>query len=290
MQNNPVFYKLIENKRLGDMGISVEIHRSTNPEMEMNNSMHWHNYNEFELVLSGKGDHTVNGYESKLSRGVAYYLSYNDFHELKYNEKDNSEALVIINANFDDTFIDPLIYTQLKNLGGNPVCYFTLDECVELEKELMFIKSEIDNPKEFSKEMIRFSFNRVLIMYLRKYRTEEKQNIKAIHSPKIQKAVYFIHNNFSRNISLMDVAEYVGCSPNYISGLLKTEMGSSFGKYLKEIRLRYAHSLLNDGNTTVSGVAKLSGFDSVSYFIENYKKYYGETPGNSRANNDEKEG
>lgn len=282
MQNN-VFYKMIENKRLGDMGVSIEFHDSIT--CPMNTSMHWHNYNEFELVVSGKGAQSVNGYDSELCRGTAYFLSYTDFHEVVYDEND-SEIFSIINVNFDDTMIDAGIYAELRKLGGNPICQFTSEECSALEKELDLIWGEIKNPTEFSKELVRFTLNRVLIMYLRKYRAEENDNTKVSHSPKIQKAVYFIHNNFSRNISLLDVAEFVGCSPNYISGLLKAELGSSFGKYLKEIRLRYARSLLNDGNTTVSGVAKLSGFESVSYFIETYKKYYGETPGNLKANND----
>lgn len=282
MQSN-VFYKMIENKRLGDMGVSVEFHDSIT--CPMNTSMHWHNYNEFELVVSGKGFQSLNGYESELCRGTAYFLSYTDFHEVIYNEND-SEVFAIINVNFDDTMIDSGVYAELRKLGGNPICKFSSDECLTLENELKIILKEIENPTEFSKEVVRFTLNRVLIMYLRKYRAEENDNLKISHSPKIQKAVYFIHNNFSRNISLSDVADYVGCSPNYISGLLKTELGSSFGKYLKEIRLRYARSLLNDGNTTVSGVAKLSGFDSVSYFIETYKKYYGETPGSLKTNNE----
>ncbi len=279
MQSSTMFYKLIENKRLGDMGISVEFHDSdTYP---MNTAMHWHNYNEFELVVSGKGNQIVNGYDSPLFRGVAYYLSYTDFHEVNYDEK-NGEVFAIINVNFDDSLIDPVIFTKLKNLGSYPVCEFSDEECRELEKELRFINNELENPAEYSKEMVRFSLNRVLVTYLRKFNAEKKMNVKNLHSPKVQKAVYFIHNNFSRNISLLDVAEYVECSQNYIGSLLKEELGMNFGKYLKEIRLKYAHSLISDGNTTVSGVAKLSGFESVSYFIENYKKYYGETPGNRK--------
>lgn len=44
--------------------------------------LHWHDYIEFEILLSGHGKHIFNGREYEISAGDVWLMSYSDFHSV----------------------------------------------------------------------------------------------------------------------------------------------------------------------------------------------------------------
>ena len=48
--------------------------------------MHWHDYFEFEILLSGNATHICNGQKHRATRGGAWILSQLDFHALVAEE------------------------------------------------------------------------------------------------------------------------------------------------------------------------------------------------------------
>lgn len=91
----------------------------------------------------------------------------------------------------------------------------------------------------------------------------------------------FLRENYYCEISLNDLAatRYF-MNPNYLSRLFKSREGVGFSKYLLKLRMEKARELLQKGDMSINEVAAMVGYASTSYFIANFKKYYGETPGN----------
>jgi two-component system, response regulator YesN len=94
----------------------------------------------------------------------------------------------------------------------------------------------------------------------------------------IKKAIHYIAKNFSRNITLEDVAKEVHLNPSYFSSFFKQSTGSSFKEYLNMIRIEESKRLLANTDYSVIDIAVATGFDTQSYFSKVFKKYTGLTP------------
>jgi AraC-like DNA-binding protein len=87
----------------------------------------------------------------------------------------------------------------------------------------------------------------------------------------------FIEKEFSRNISLDDIANEAFFSKFHFIRLFKRHYGRTPHQYLKEIRITKAKSLLQ-GGMTVKETCISVGFDSITSFTGLFKKITGSTP------------
>ncbi len=89
----------------------------------------------------------------------------------------------------------------------------------------------------------------------------------------------FLQENYFDFISMETLArEKYYMNPKYFSKVFKEHTGQTFSKYLTQIRMENAQRYLEESTYTVSQVAIMCGYNSVSNFIRTFKNYYGETP------------
>lgn len=98
----------------------------------------------------------------------------------------------------------------------------------------------------------------------------------------IQRAVDYILENLSKDISVKDVADYVCFSPEYFSKLFKKETGENVKNYILRIKVNTAKDLLKNPNIPVSLVASELGYSNFSHFTQMFKKHEGITPSEYR--------
>jgi two-component system, response regulator YesN len=97
----------------------------------------------------------------------------------------------------------------------------------------------------------------------------------------VEKACKYIEKNISNDLTLQEVAEYVGMNPTYFSLLFKEEMKLSYIKYLTKLRMERAKVLLREGNK-VADVSEKVGYHTYRHFSELFKKHVGVNPGQYR--------
>ena len=78
--------------------------------------------------------------------------------------------------------------------------------------------------------------------------------------------------------SIDTLSEEVGVSSSYLRREFSASYKTSPIRYLKELRIRHAKNMLLYENRTVTETAKLSGYTSTSYFIQDFHKATGESP------------
>ena len=103
---------------------------------------------------------------------------------------------------------------------------------------------------------------------------EEESNMKLI----TRAAIEFIDKNFTKTITLDDVAEHVYLSPTYVSFLFRTEVKMNFINYLTNKRMEKAKELLKDPRLKIYEISTAVGYENSRYFSSIFKKYVGQTP------------
>ncbi len=99
----------------------------------------------------------------------------------------------------------------------------------------------------------------------------------------VLKALDFIWEYYSEDISLENVARYAEVSPFYLSRLLKKYLNFNFVQILTFARIHAGTNLLCERqDLTIRQISEQVGFSSESYFYKVYKKYTGITAGRLR--------
>ncbi len=94
----------------------------------------------------------------------------------------------------------------------------------------------------------------------------------------ISRSMEFIQRNFSRRLSVEEIANEVSVSPSYLYALFKKELDLSPIAYLNDIKLSHACMLLEFEDKAVSGIAEECGFYDQYYFSKLFKRKYGCSP------------
>jgi YesN/AraC family two-component response regulator len=105
------------------------------------------------------------------------------------------------------------------------------------------------------------------------------------HASALRKAERFIQENYSRKISLREIARVSGLSAPYFSTIFKEEMGENFSNYLNRLRVEKASRMLLDTNFSLSEIAGSCGFEDQSWFSKIFKLFTGVSPGKYRSRN-----
>jgi len=98
----------------------------------------------------------------------------------------------------------------------------------------------------------------------------------------IDQVVALIDQNYTRDISIGQLAEQLNITPNYLSTLFHKKTGSTFLNYLKRKRLFKAKELLADPNSQVHEVAEQVGYFSVRHFARLFTEQFGCLPSEFR--------
>ncbi|MDR2398112.1 MAG: helix-turn-helix domain-containing protein [Spirochaetaceae bacterium] len=98
------------------------------------------------------------------------------------------------------------------------------------------------------------------------------------HGAVLRKAQQFIWENYTRKLSLREVAEVAGLSSSYFSTIFKEETGETLSSYVNRLRVEKAATLLTETEASLSEVAGRCGFEDQSWFSKIFKSYTGLSP------------
>gem|GEM_PF-2851078 len=99
-----------------------------------------------------------------------------------------------------------------------------------------------------------------------------------ISDVRIKKVISYMQSNYSSDVSLDRMADYVSLSPTYLSGIFKKETGKNVLQYLEDIRITKSLSLLSRGDLSISEIANMVGYRTPHYFAQIFKRVTGISP------------
>lgn len=98
----------------------------------------------------------------------------------------------------------------------------------------------------------------------------------------IDEVLLYIHSNFSKEITVSDLAEQNYMNSSNFSRLFKNSVGISIIDYLRKIRINKAKDLLDSSYKSISEIALEVGYKSENLFYKDFKRIENITPSKYR--------
>ncbi|MBE6761031.1 MAG: AraC family transcriptional regulator [Ruminococcaceae bacterium] len=263
--NNSNLEKILSKDQIRkEIGISVSERL-----VDFDSNLHWHNFIELELILSGSGEQILNGQKMALTSGCLSVLRLTDFHQVV-----PTEDLHLLNLMVDDSFLSEEL---LGKITAGDTLFFNLEENEADNLEKLFRLCMAEN-QAFSPD-IRYLKHLVICIFLKILKMTPKTSGKppADERP-IQAALLYIHMHFRENPKLSEVAKIAHYNASHFSNTFHKELGTTYCDYLNTLKISYAKELLISTSLKIADICYECGFTSHSNFLRLFKEKLGLSP------------
>lgn len=107
--------------------------------------------------------------------------------------------------------------------------------------------------------------------------TTDRSKISGSKGSHCKNAIKYISKNFSRDITVDEIAAHCMVNKSYLSRLFKKETGETMVDFINTVRCNEARRLLSSG-VSIKEASASCGFNNLSYFSKTYKKHIGYLP------------
>jgi AraC-like DNA-binding protein len=101
---------------------------------------------------------------------------------------------------------------------------------------------------------------------------------KTKESEKINMIFNYVKENYTRSISLDEIAEVASMTVPAFCRYFKKMTKKTFTEFVNEYRVAHAAKLLHEKQISISEVCYDSGFNNISHFNKLFKAFFGKTP------------
>jgi AraC-like DNA-binding protein len=234
------------------------------------------------LVLDGEARLLHKGLETLMPEGAATYA--------RYDAKDADAALgmrvgtTILGLRLSRRLIEPLIpdYESLQRRvmpAGTEAARLLVTYLDALEQQATIATPE-------ARRLVVNHVYDLAALAIGTSREHAEMAARGLAAARLAAVKAYIHENLPNpGLSAVTAAIAQGVSARYVHMLFEAE-GTTFSEYVVGQRLTQAHRMLSDPRLrtqTVSAIAMRVGFNDVSYFNRTFRRRFGVTPSDVRA-------
>jgi len=89
----------------------------------------------------------------------------------------------------------------------------------------------------------------------------------------VQQALLFIEKHYSEDLNIMQIADELHITPNYLSSIFHKKMEITIIKYITKLRMVKAQKLLTDTDLQIQEIAEKVGYSNPRYFSKLFLEY-----------------
>ncbi|WP_233010316.1 GlxA family transcriptional regulator [Rheinheimera faecalis] len=97
-------------------------------------------------------------------------------------------------------------------------------------------------------------------------------------SDRVRDALRFAKENLQKDLTVDDLAEHVHWSPRHFSRVFHSQTGMAPAKAIEKLRLEAAKSLIEQGHSSISRIATMTGFGDEERMRRAFLRTYGQSP------------
>lgn len=268
------YSSLHEDKKRGKFDFPIELYYvdSSSPRYQM--PLHWHLEYELILVLSGRFHLTIDGVQYVLQAGDSAWISDGAVHG-GYAEDCIYECVVFdLGALLRDT---PLCTKSAKEFSAHSSSYTGVLQKGSTEADITDKIFETMEKEQKGYEWITVGLFFQLMGNMIKSKTASQssynQGLRQITS--LKAVLAYIRDNFDSQITLEELSDVAQMSPRYFCRAFCAMTGKTPIAYLNYYRIERAGELLRLTDNSVTDIAMSCGFNDMSYFSKQFKRYKG---------------
>jgi AraC-like DNA-binding protein len=232
----------------------------------------------FQYTLKGEGEITIDNQTTRLKTGEAFFVNVPSNHQYYFPE-DSEEW----------EFIHITLYGQ-EALRSFEEIIKSNGYILKLDKEstpiqIIFnlyhevVNNGISDVYQASSNAYAF-----LMELKRTLQSKGKAGVSKKYPKSIEKAIEFIHDNYSRPLALDEIVEASGVSKYHFSRLFNDTMNITPLNYVVKIRMQKAIRLLKNEDLTIEEISQQVGYANGNYFSKAFRSVFGVSPGKYRNN------
>lgn len=145
------------------------------------------------------------------------------------------------------------------------------------------LRADLVGPTKADQLLARSRIHTILLLLLREARVARKMAGdltygRARRQSLMRKAKEYLAANYTRCVSLVDMASALDISPYHLSHVFSEESDFSLFSYLTALRMDKARGLLRKESLNISEVARAVGYENANYFAKVFRKHCGCAP------------
>lgn len=245
---------------------------------------HWHIDVEMVYVCEGSIRISANDESRILHEGDMAIFSSTDIHH--YDSTDMHSKIIVVvfhpeligkPAGWPESCLLNPVFFEGKFLDN-------LDQEIRESITTMFYKivTEYQGQRPFYQEILRGMLLELCAHACRHFFYTDASTVgRRIRLPdidKVKKAIEYINNNYTGDLSLDKISEAVQLSPSYFSRLFKKYSGTNFNVYLGRKRSDAAETLIRTTQISITDIAYECGFGSIRTFNRVFRAIKGYSP------------
>jgi AraC-like DNA-binding protein len=248
---------------------------------------HQHEFYELVIVLKGKGKHLIDQEQYPISYGDVFMVHPGQIHGYEFTQN-----LLIVNLIYDPSQLG-LPMADIKDLSGYHALFelepklrqrygfkskLTLDteQLASIEKLLLQIEKEMNSKTPGYQFVCIATFMRIIAILSRCY--SNIQSPEARNLVRIGETLSYMEKNYSRKITLSELAKMAGMSQCSLIRNFNFALGTSPIEYLLKLRLNKAGELLRNSDMNISETATATGFTDSNYFTRKFREFHRSSP------------
>lgn len=226
-------------------------------------SMHYHSSYELYYLISGNRDYFVEDKYFSVSSGSFVLIPPSTLH--RTGGKYGLRTLIGFENKFLEKFFNNQVITELIKCFNN----YIITPPEEKKEYFQQLLKKIDK----SSNKTEFALNLAVLLYeLSKYKSDSQcdENISRITS--------YINDNYHKITSIEQIADNFFISRYHLCRVFKQDMKITLIDYINEVKIKNARYYIETTDKNFIAIAKLCGFNSLSYFSTVFKKIAGKSP------------
>lgn len=275
------YSSLHEYKKRGTFDFPIELYYvdSSYPRYQM--PLHWHLEYELILILSGRFHLSLDGKHTILEAGDSVWISDGAVHG---GEPENCvyECVVFdLAALLRDT---PLCTKSAKEFLTHSSLYTGKLEKNSMQANITDKIFETMEKEQYGYEWVTIGLLWQLMgsMLKKQSRSNSDYNQSRRQISKIKAVLAYIRDNYDSQITLDELSEIADMSPKYFCRAFSAITGKTPIAYLNYYRIECAGELLRLTDSNITEIALSCGFNDMSYFSKQFKRYKNVTPSQYR--------
>ncbi|MBQ7036629.1 MAG: helix-turn-helix domain-containing protein [Clostridia bacterium] len=253
------------------VGYTLRMNYSTTENFEL----HYHDYYEIFIAVSGKTVQVVNGKKQILPEGSMVFIRPGDVHTYR-KEGEFSFANLTFTADTVEklsAYFGPPLHRLLAQKMP-PTVMLALGDFAKTMKKLNTLNTVGLGDKEMMTLRMKLVLSQLLAIFLEFDKAANRETLPVWLAALADR----IKNPDYMSMTLSDMAAFSGKTKEHISRSFGKHFGMTVSAFVNEQRLNYSANLLLNTNLPVLDICYTAGFQSVSWFYRTFQRKYGQSP------------